>query len=468
MRDAQHQIEAAGASIAVIGSGSAFFARAFAEDMDLHFPILVDTNLEAFEAARMKRSALALLSPKMLTNAARALMSGARQGPVQGDALQLGGTLVVRCDGSVPYAHLSSEAGDHAPIDEILAALDPSYASDRPTNSGPAALLSRAVSFFVDPTILWSFDRTGYRIHELGFDAADLDVRLDGKHAVVTGANSGLGLAAARALAGLGARVTLLCRNKERAEGAVARIVRETGNTQVAYRSMDLSDLDSVRDVGRELGHDTVDILIHNAGLLLDERLETADGLELAFATHVIGPHVLTDMLADALERAEQGRVVWVSSGGMYTRKLTLEDPQWVNRDYDGVVAYAETKRAQVVLSELWSERLRGRGVRVNAMHPGWADTPGVVRSLPGFQRLMRPFLRDADQGADTVVWLAASEAAGRHSGKFFFDRRERSTYLLPFTRETAQERSALLKLCDSFIRSRPGAQLSEREATAG
>lgn len=455
MRDALPQIEAAGGRLAVIGNGSAFFARAFAEDMDLHVPVLVDTELEAFEAAQMKRSAMTLLSPRMLSNAARALMNGARQGPIQGDALQLGGTLVVRSDANVSYVHRSREAGDHAPISEILAALDPERRAERPSRSAAAALFSRVAGFFVDPTIVWSFNRTGYRIHELGFDPADLDVDLGGKHAVITGANSGLGFAAAHALAERGARVTLLCRNRSRAEGAVARINRETGNTDVTYRCVDLSDLDSVYAAGEELRHDVIDILIHNAGLLPDKRIETADGLELTFATHVVSPHVLTDVLLRALKRAKQARVIWVSSGGMYTRRLSLDDPQWVDRDYDGVVAYAETKRAQVVLSEIWSERLSGRGICVNAMHPGWADTPGVAQSLPVFRRVMRPFLRDAEQGADSAVWLAASDVAGSYSGKFFFDRVERSTHLLPFTRETERDRTALLKLCDGFIRPR-------------
>ena len=80
--------------------------------------------------------------------------------------------------------------------------------------------------------------------------------------------------------------------------------------------------------------------------------------------------------------------MIWVSSGGMYTRRLNVEDPEWTRRDFDGVAAYAEAKRAQVVLSEMWAERLRDRSVRVNAMHPGWADTPAVEKSLPRFHRL--------------------------------------------------------------------------------
>jgi NAD(P)-dependent dehydrogenase (short-subunit alcohol dehydrogenase family) len=133
----------------------------------------------------------------------------------------------------------------------------------------------------------------------------------------------------------------------------------------------------------------------------------------------------------------------------MYTRRLNLEDPNWTGRDYDGVLAYAETKRAQVVLAELWAEELRGSSVVVNAMHPGWADTPSVKSSLPRFHRLTRSILRTPAEGADTVVWLAASVPARGWTGRFFFDREPRRTHLLPFTREPSEERGALWKLCE-------------------
>jgi NAD(P)-dependent dehydrogenase (short-subunit alcohol dehydrogenase family) len=192
-----------------------------------------------------------------------------------------------------------------------------------------------------------------------------------------------------------------------------------------------------------------VDALVHNAGVLKDERIETRDGLELTLATHVVGPWLLTHLLRDNLRRSADARVIWVSSGGMYTRRLNLEDPNWEQREYDGVIAYAETKRAQVILSELWAHELRASGVAVNAMHPGWADTPSVEVSLPRFHRVTRSILRTPAEGADTAVWLAASARAGRHTGRFFFDREERRTQLLPFTKESQEDRRALWALCE-------------------
>jgi NAD(P)-dependent dehydrogenase (short-subunit alcohol dehydrogenase family) len=274
-------------------------------------------------------------------------------------------------------------------------------------------------------------------------------VDLSGRRCLVTGANSGIGFETSLALADLGADVVLLCRDRERGEQALERIRSETGSRRVSLEQLDVSDLASVREAGARLAEAPADVLVHNAGVLPDARRETRDGLELALATHVVGPFLLTRLLEPRLRASADGRVIWVSSGGMYTRRLSLRDPNWERRPYDGVIAYAETKRAQAVLAELWAERLAGSSVVVNAMHPGWADTPAVRSSLPGFHRLTRQILRTPAEGADTVVWLAASPAARGHSGRFFFDREPRRTHLLPFTRESERDRRELWALCD-------------------
>ena len=308
--------------------------------------------------------------------------------------------------------------------------------------------VGRGLSRLVDPTVALSFDRTGFAIHSMTFDPEDLEVDLSDRRCLVTGANSGIGFETALGLADLGAEVVLLCRNAERGAEAAEEILSRTGNRRVTLECVDLSELGSVRAAAGRLAMEPVDVLVHNAGVLPDERVETRGGLELTFATHVAGPHLLTRMLVPALEASEHARVVWVSSGGMYTRRLQLSDPQWQERDYDGVTAYAETKRAQVILSGLWAQELRDAGVAVNAMHPGWADTPSVQSSLPAFRRLTSAILRTPAQGADTVVWLAASERAGAESGRFFFDREPRRVHWLPWTRERGDERRSLWNLC--------------------
>ena len=110
---------------------------------------------------------------------------------------------------------------------------------------------------------------------------------------------------------------------------------------------------------------------------------------------------------------------------------------------------YARTKRAQVILTELWAKRLAGTGVVVHAMHPGWVDTPGVASSLPRFHRLTGPLLRSPEQGADTIVWLGAAAEPGESSGGFWHDRRRRPTHRVPWTRETPEDRERLWRECE-------------------
>jgi NAD(P)-dependent dehydrogenase (short-subunit alcohol dehydrogenase family) len=300
----------------------------------------------------------------------------------------------------------------------------------------------------LDATILRSFDRSGYLRHARRFAPSDLDVDLGGRVALVTGANSGLGFETSLALAQRGATVWMLCRDPGRGAAAQAEIRRRSRSKRVHLAQLDVADLDAVRAFAASLDLPRVDVLVHNAGVLPDRRIETRDGHEVTLATHVLGPWLLTATLRPRLLASPDARVVIVSSGGMYTRRLSLVDCEWRQRPYDGVTAYAMTKRMQVVMAGLLAAELPADRVTVSAMHPGWADTPAVRSSLPRFHALMAGRLRSPAEGADTVVWLAASEAARGHSGRFWFDRAPRSEHLLPWTRESAADRAALLEFC--------------------
>ena len=157
-------------------------------------------------------------------------------------------------------------------------------------------------------------------------------------------------------------------------------------------------------------------------------------------ALHVLGPVLMTDLLAPQLAG---GRVVLVSSGGMYSQRLRDDDPEYLDGDYTPTTAYARSKRAQVELLPLLQERWSASGLAVHAMHPGWADTPGVADSLPTFRRITGPLLRDAAGGADTTVWLAAAQPPPP-GGLFWHDRRARPTHLLPRTRTGEAERERM------------------------
>ena len=320
----------------------------------------------------------------------------------------------------------------------------------RPGLLHTADVLAKLLDSVLDASIVYSFDAKGYRRHARRFCADDLAVDLSDRVCLVTGANGGIGLEIARALARLRAEVFLLCRDPERGEAARQAVRGDSPNRTVRLELMDVSSLDSVRAFCARWQGRSVDVLVHNAGLIPAERTLTEEGLELAFATHVVGPFLLSRLLEGALADGDPGRVLFVSSGGMYTERLSLEDLDWQKRSpYDGVKAYAQTKRMQVVLAEQLAAYWKAKGILCHSMHPGWVDTPGLQESLPNFSRWMSGRLRTPAEGADTVVWLAASRAAAQSSGKFWLDRVPRRTHLGPWTRETPEVRDALWVLCE-------------------
>jgi NAD(P)-dependent dehydrogenase (short-subunit alcohol dehydrogenase family) len=303
----------------------------------------------------------------------------------------------------------------------------------------------------LDATIVLSFDRSGYRRHARGFDEGELAPSLDGLTSVVTGANSGIGFATAKALAARGAATILACRARERGEAAAESIRQAHPGALAACEVLDVSDLDSVHDFAQRCAPRRIDRLIHNAGVLPAAREHTKQGLELTWACHVVGPLLLTFLLLPSLRRSPDARVVFVSSGGMYPVRLSfeeLDDALGSARAFDGVDAYARTKRAQVILAELLAAHFGGTGPRVYAMHPGWADTAAVRTSLPRFYKATRKRLRSPEQGADSIVWLSAKAEAPEPAGGFFFDRKARRTHLLPWTREPPDARRRLWALC--------------------
>lgn len=299
----------------------------------------------------------------------------------------------------------------------------------------------------LDLSVVGGYTNVGYRIRSRGWSPLP---RMDGKVVLITGASSGLGQAAAGGFARLGATVWLAVRNRERGEAARARILEHLDQAQIHLEVCDLSQLASVRRFAERFSAEAprLDVLVNNAGVLTQKRELSADGIELTLATNVVGPFLLTQLLVPVLERSVPSRIVNVSSGGMYTQKLRVDDLQSEQGDFDGPAVYARTKRAEVVLSEMWAARLAGTGVTVHAMHPGWADTAGIQSSLPRFYRFTRPLLRSPDEGADTIVWLGAAAEPADRSGGFWHDRRRRPTHLLPGTREAEAERRRLWAEC--------------------
>jgi len=270
---------------------------------------------------------------------------------------------------------------------------------------------------------------------------------LDGRHVVLTGANSGLGLATAIALAEAGADLTLVIRNPEKREELLQTLKSETGRSDITIEIADLSLMADVRALSeRLLAKGTpIDVLINNAGALFNDYGVTGEGLEQSFALLLASPSLLTHTLRPLLTgHSTPARVINVVSGGMYTEKLVCERLIMTPSNYHGAQAYARAKRALTVLSELWAQQWRADSIIVNAMHPGWADTPGVASALPTFRSITKRILRTADEGADTIIWLARASEAGAISGKLFLDREPRTPYLLAKTRESTAQRAQL------------------------
>ncbi len=312
-------------------------------------------------------------------------------------------------------------------------------------------------SKILDPFVPLAFGAPGYHLAKRAFVSGDLDVDLRGRVCLVTGANAGLGRATALGLARRGAEVRLLCRDAARGEEARAAIAREAAPAGGAafLDVVDLANVDAIRSYVERLPAERVHVLVQNAGVLVHQRIETRRGLELTFATNVVGPFLLTQLLAPRLAAAGDARVVFVSSGGMLTQKLDLDalTSRRAAKPFDGTVVYAQTKRAEVVIAERFAERLRSSGVFVASMHPGWVDTRSLATALPAFHRATRRLLRSAEQGADTMLWLSACPRLSlADSGRFWFDRAPRRTHVLPFSKDDPTAADALWSLCEQSV----------------
>lgn len=310
--------------------------------------------------------------------------------------------------------------------------------------------VAKVIDALLEGPIAPSFTRIGFEARHRLFHWSDVgSYDLAGRVIVVTGATSGLGRAAAEQLARDGATVVTLGRDPDKTARVTADLREVTGNPNVSAVVADMGDYDSVRRAAAEIlaGHDRLDVLIHNAGALTHERSDAPDGTEATVASQVVGPFLLTSLLLERLERSAPARVITMSSGGMYTAELTVDGLQMDAASYNGTKQYALAKRAQVTLNEMWSERIDRRSVVFHSLHPGWADTPGVRDSLPMFRTIVGPLLRDADGGADTMVWLAADDGEPlATTGGFWLDRRIRAIHRLPGTRrsDTTERRQEL------------------------
>jgi NAD(P)-dependent dehydrogenase (short-subunit alcohol dehydrogenase family) len=243
------------------------------------------------------------------------------------------------------------------------------------------------------------------------------------KVVMITGANSGLGKAAGRALAKMGATVVMVARDKERGEAAKADIIRESGNSSVDLLLADLSSLESVRQLATEFQkkYSKLHVLINNAGLFNQRRHVTTDGYENTFATNYLASFLLTNLQLRLLKASAPSRIINVSSVGHYNGHINFDDLN-LERDYGGWKAYGQSKLALVLFTHELAKKLQGTGVTVNAVHPGTVATniwtrpfgpAGFITALP------KLFMASPEKGAETIVYLASSPDAQSLSGEY-------------------------------------------------
>jgi NAD(P)-dependent dehydrogenase (short-subunit alcohol dehydrogenase family) len=251
---------------------------------------------------------------------------------------------------------------------------------------------------------------------------------MKGTVCVVTGATSGIGKAAATALARLGATVVLVGRDRGRTEAAAAEIAPVSASPPRAEVA-DLASLEQVRRLaGRLDGLERIDVLINNAGLVLGERRITPDGLEHVFALNHLAPFLLTSLLLPKLTASAPARVVTVTSDAHSAARLDLSDPN-LEHGWDSWRSYANSKLANILFTRELARRLDGTGVTANCAHPGVVRTGFGRESRPLLKlgiTIARPFMLSPERGADTIVYLASSPDVAGQTGGYYVKRQRR------------------------------------------
>ena len=304
--------------------------------------------------------------------------------------------------------------------------------------------LKKIVAFYTRFTA--SYTQVGYRWRSLSWKKFTPDYR--GQHWLVTGASGGIGRYIALAAARAGATVTAVARS----EPKLARLRADAAQEGIAGLDTECCDFTLQSDTGRLIerlvaGGRRIDVLVNNVGVLNDELVVTVEGREASFVSNLLSHYQLTEgLLKGGVLREAGGTVVNMTSGGGYNMPLSVAmlnvtDPA----KYNGVFAYGFHKRAQIVLNQHWRDKYAARGLASYVMHPGWADTDGVKRSLPRFRKILKSILRDEASAADTAMWLGGTRPPQPEHELVWFDRAIRPAHMYERTKTTKDSPESLV-----------------------
>lgn len=259
---------------------------------------------------------------------------------------------------------------------------------------------------------------------------------LEGKTCLVTGANSGVGKETVIGLSRMGARVIMVCRNKERGEAAKSEVIRKTGDSAVELLLCDLSSLAEVRKLADEVlnKYDSLHVLVNNAGTVSLTGGTTVDGFETTLAVNYLAPFLLTNLLIGLVRASSPSRIINVSSVSHYGGKIDL------NQTANGkagtfMTAYSNSKLALVMFTYELAKRMQGSGVTVNCLHPGAVATR--IWRMPTF--LTRTFMISAKSGAETTLYLASSPDVEGTTGRYFEKKKEKRSSVDSYDEEKAK-----------------------------
>lgn len=248
---------------------------------------------------------------------------------------------------------------------------------------------------------------------------------MNGKIAIITGANSGMGLATAIALAKQGVKVIMACRSFERGNAALAAAKSASGSNSLELMLCNLASFSSIRDFAASFRerYDQLDLLINNAGVVALKRETTEDGFELMLGVNHLGHFLLTMELLQQLEKSPQGRIINLSSAAYKAGRFHFADPN-LTSSFNVVKGYAQSKLCNIMFTTELARRLVNTNIAVNAVHPGAVSTNLGVNRETGFgksiYKVLRPFFQTPEEGARTAIYLATSSDAGHVTGQYF------------------------------------------------